>query len=126
MAIDARKHTRSNIAPLNSGGFFFLKTNGHQFKLKSVENVSISGTGVRLPVPLATNTPVTLTYTDHDWFITIEGRVAWAEDISQRVRIMPGQPNYQIGIQFDPAHIEDNKLLFLALREYIDPFTWSN
>ena len=126
MAIDARRHTRSNIAPLNSGGFFFLTANEHQFKLKAVENVSISGTGVRLPVPLAKNTPVTLTSTDHDWFITIDGRVVWAEDLSQRISSFPGQLSYQVGIQFDPANIEDNRLLFLALREYIDPFTWAN
>lgn len=126
MAFDARVHARSNIAPLNSGGHFFLKANEHQFRLKCVENVSISGTGVRLPVPLATNTRVVLSYTDHDWFITIIGRVVWAEDISQRLRIIPGQPAYQIGIQFDPCDIENNKLLFLALREYIDPFTWAN
>jgi hypothetical protein len=126
MAIDAREHARSNIAPIDDGGYFFLKTNGHHFKLKTVENVSVSGTGVRLPVPLAKNTPVTLSYTDHDWFITIIGRVVWAEDISQRITITPGQPAYQIGIQFDPHNVEDNKLLFLALREYLDPFTWSN
>ena len=126
MAIDAREYARSNIAPLDSGGFFFLKTNLHHFKLKSVENVSVSGTGVRLHVPLAKNTPVTLMYTDHDWFITIVGKVVWAEDISQRMNVTPGQPTYQIGIQFDPTNMEDNKLLFLALREYIDPFTWSN
>ncbi len=126
MAIDAREHSRSNIAPLESGGFFFLKTTNHQFKLKTVENVSVSGTGVRLPVPLAKNTPVTLTYTDHDWFITIVGRVIWAEDLSQRIRMLPGQPYYQIGIQFDPSTRDENQLLFLALREYLDPFTWSN
>ena len=126
MVLDARAYARSNIAPIDSGGYFFLKANEHQFRLKAVENVSVSGTGVRLHVPLATNTPVTLSYTDHDWFITIVGRVVWAEDISQRLRIIPGQPAYQIGIQFDPSNMENNKLLFLALREYIDPFTWAN
>lgn len=126
MTIDAREHERCKITHINSSGYFFLRVNTQQFKLTRVENVSFSGTGVRLPVPLAQNTPVTLTYTEHDWYITVVGRVVWAEDLTQRLPITPGAPPYQIGIKFDPHAIEDTKMLFLALREHIDPFTWTS
>ena len=122
--MDAREYERKTIALHNKGGVFLFKAENKQFHLKKVENVSISGTGLRLPNPIAMNTDVTLTYTEQDWHITITGKIAWSEDLSKNGYIAPGQPRYQVGIEFNSDNLEDNKLFFLALREYIDPFTW--
>ncbi len=126
MTIDAREFERCSIISHQKGGTFVLHAANRQFRLRNVEDVSVSGTGVRLPTPLKENTPVTLSYTDHDWHVTTQGRVVWSECLKQQLYLSAGTPAYHMGIQFDPNNIEDNKRLFLALRAHLDPFTWAS
>lgn len=117
---EARGHQRSKIAHHHRGGVFRLRALGRHFKFEEVDNVSVSGTGVRLPISLDPDTAVTLTYSEKDWTITISGQVAW----SARNTRLNHYPSYHIGIRFDPENMQDNALFFMALREFIDPFTW--
>jgi hypothetical protein len=120
MIRDARRDTRSRIALHNAAGLFLLKADQQQFRLKSVDDVSVSGMGLQLPVPLHTGTSVTLTYTELDWHVTIRGHVMW-NGLGPRSEMTATAP-YRHGIRFEPTQNDDNALFFLALREFLDPF----
>lgn len=120
MFTDTREHQRSKIALHSRAGVFRLSVLGREFEFEEVDNVSVSGTGMRLPVVLDQGTPVTLTYTEKDWILTISGEVAW----SSRNPRLNHYPSYHVGIRFDPENMQENALFFMALREFIDPFTW--
>lgn len=120
MVIDARSHRRAKLAARPIGGVFMLRAANRHFRLRCVDNVSVSGTGLYLPATLPKNTQVTLTYSEYDWHVTIQGYVAWCKNLPKNDP--NGDMRYPVGIRFAPNNADENTLFFLALREYLDPF----
>lgn len=127
MSTQSRRGTpRSRVRRNDSAGRFLLKTPARSFIFHTVENVSISGTGLTLPEPVAVGTPVTLCYYHGGATeLQTQGTVAWCDTVSTGSAPL-SPPGYRAGIAFRPDQIKNNILFFMALRQYADPFTWSH
>lgn len=119
----ARENQHSKIAILHRPGTFEIIANGWQFEFNEVDHASISGIRLMLPKHFPIETPVTLIYRERNFQIAIHGKIIRASRYTNA-----SSPrtlgNYQIDIHFYLEDIETNALFFMALREYIDPFTW--
>lgn len=127
MSADARRTPRSVVSLNPNRGVFLVKTGHCQFRLREVDNVSPSGASLCLPAELEPGTTVTLTYTEHDWQVTVVGDVVWtkpADEVAFQEWHPASSRPFRIGVSFRPTQPEDNALFFLALRERLDPFTW--
>jgi hypothetical protein len=121
MAANAREQARENIVVHQRAGTFLLKTPTRQFEFREVDNVSITGTGLSIPARVKVGTPVTMTYIDRDWKVSINGTVIWCQE--KATEAGPRRRRYRVGIRFSPDNRDANTLFFLALREFIDPFS---
>ena len=123
MVITARTHERCRLSPERDAGLFLLKARQRQFRLDRVNNVSLSGACIQLPVALEVGTPVVFTYTEEDWHVTVRGHVAW----SNRDRDSDGTLTtiaFRHGVRFDLENVDDNQSLFLVLRKFFDEEQW--
>lgn len=127
MKAEARRMPRSVVSLDPNRGVFLVNTGHQQFRLREVGNVSPSGASLCLPAQLSAGTTVTLTYSESNWHVTVVGDVIWTTPIAESSHNNEGisqtQP-FRIGVAFRPNQPEDNALLFLALRQTLDPFTW--
>ncbi len=114
-----RRHDRKPVRADDIRGEFVLVAGNSRYTFSEVEDVSISGLGILLPVCLHVNDQVVLNYRDEDLFIETRGFVAW-------VRERPATPSglrYRTGVRFSREDVHSNILFFMALREYIDRFS---
>ena len=121
MTTDLREHQRESILHLQNGGEFEINIKGVQYKINAVENVSVTGACISLPNSYPKHTPTQLTYSAPDCYVTINGQVIWSKESDESGSTE--EQGYQIGIQFDSRTIEENRLLFLALRRQLAIFS---
>lgn len=121
MSQEKRRHTRLAIHLQEMDGFFCLYFNGEWHPLTEVHDVSISGMGIRFPVPINPGTPLKINYTSRDFEINLPATVHWCRDKSPHDDSL-GE-GYRIGIEFEAGNINDNMLMFMAIRKFLDPFT---
>lgn len=127
MKAEARRMPRSVVSLDPNRGMFLVNAGHQQFRLREVRDVSPSGASLCLPAELTAGTTITLTYSEGDWHVTVVGDVVWATPIAGSSHHDDGiiqAPPFRIGVAFRTDQPEDNALLFLALRQRLDPFTW--
>ena len=112
--VDGRNHERKNLVHDQIPGRFVLEYGGEAFVFSQVNDVSISGMGVLVALPLVVGDKVGLRYESDDFTVAINAEVVWVEKIHDGV--------YRAGIQFSNENMDDNVMLFMTLREYIDDF----
>ncbi len=113
-----RRYERKFVRTDEVRGTFNLSVAQTQYTFDRVEDVSISGLGVLLPVRLNVNDQVRLSYQDDGLRICVEGFVAWVEGEAAGEMAL-----YRTGIRFSRDDISSNVMFFMALREYIDIFS---
>ena len=70
--------------------------------------------GILLDHHIPENSNVQVSYQSDDFSVSIGAEVIWNEKISDNV--------HRMGIQFSNENMDDNVMLFMTLREYIDDF----
>lgn len=112
--IDGRSHERKQVVHEEVPGRFVLVYKGESYVFSKVNDVSISGMGVMFSMELTVGDEVALRYESDDLNVEVNAEVIWVEKINNNV--------YRTGMQFSNANMDNNVMLFMALREYIDDF----
>lgn len=121
MLRESREYERKPLLTPESESAFFIEAEGERYFFDTVKDVSVSGAGVRLAVPLVPTSPVILGFDQDDYQVRVQATVVWCQPLEEDDPIN-GQQNYRMGIRFNPLDLKNSSMLFLALREFIDPF----
>ena len=111
---EKRSYERKNLSYEQVPGEFHVILNGEKSVFNQVNDVSISGMGILLNKELPANSTVVVGYESEEFCVSINAKVAWTETLSAGA--------YRIGIHFSNENMDDNVMLFMTLREYIDDF----
>lgn len=122
MLRESREHERKPLLAPEKEGAFFIEADGERYFFDTVKDVSVSGAGVQLAVPLVPTSPVVMGFDQEDFQIRVQATVVWCHPLEEDDTIISHQQNYRMGIRFNPIDIKNSSMLFLALREFIDPF----
>jgi len=121
MSQERRRHTRLAVRIDEMDGFFRLNLNGEWHPLNEVKDVSISGMGLCLTAAIPPGTILQVGYMSRDLEITLPATVRWCRDHAPSEEGAPA--SYYVGIEFQSKKIDDNMLMFMAIRKFLDPFT---
>lgn len=121
MLHESREHERKTLLELEGNSSFFIESDEALYPFNKVNNVSVSGAGIVLPLPLPPATPVVLGLDQDDWQIRVQGTVVWCESLIDEYEDSTDS-QYRLGVRFNHRDIKNSSMLFLALREFIDPF----
>lgn len=122
MLRESREYERKPLLPPEQAGIFYIEVNGDRHLFDTVKDVSVSGAGVRLPVPLLPSSPVVLGFEQEDYQVRVQATVVWCQECEEPGAANNHPPHYRLGIRFNPLDLKNSSMLFLALREFIDPF----
>lgn len=96
-------------------GTFTLDVDDELFEIENVFDISLSGVGIETQIYLDPGKNVTITYEEGDTEVSVTGTVTWCEDDSD------SHGDYRVGILFDYSYRDNNSLLYMAVRKYLDP-----
>jgi len=122
MLRESREYERKPLLTTEREAVFFIESEGQRHFFDTVKDVSVSGAGVHLPIPLIPTSPVVLGFEQEDYQVHVQATVIWCQPLEEDDDL-GGQPaGYRMGIRFNPLDLKNSSMLFLALREFIDPF----
>lgn len=121
MSQDRRRHERRIIRIPNNEAFFRLHVHDKWHPINNVHDASISGIGIWFAEAVSGGTPVKILFVSRDFEIVLSARVCWCQSGDQDGALTGGD-THRLGIEFDPKRLEDNVLMFMALRKYLDEF----
>ena len=77
--------------------------------------------GIRFTIPINPGSHLKIAYVSRDFEVSLPAILRWCRDKT------PNQhgagESYQLGIEFESANINDNMLMFMAIRKFLDHFT---
>jgi len=114
MNSDKRNHERKNLASDQIPGLFSISVKGDKIEFRKVNDVSISGMGIYLENAIDVDKDIQVSYESDDFSVTINAEVAW--------KVNAEDGGIRIGVQFSNESMDDNVMLFMTMREYIDDF----
>jgi len=112
---------RQTIQLEEVNGTFELDSEEVHFETTVVNDVSVSGAGIELPVPLEVGSKVDLSFTAGDWKISVEGRVVWCNAIQVEGIDHTATDFFRMGIKFNPENNNENVMFFMASRAIVNP-----
>ena len=122
MLRESRENERKLLITPDKEASFFIEADGSRYPFYKVKDVSISGAGIQLSVPLAPSSSITLGFDQDDYQVRVQGTVVWCQALEEEYNNNSDQQNYRMGVRFNPSDMKSSSMLFLALREFIDPF----
>ncbi len=122
MSRERRRHERRVIRIPDKEAFFRLHIHEKWHTINDVHDASISGMGINFTEAIDKETPVKILFVSRDFEIVLGARVCWCQHTAQDISIAGTTEVYRLGIEFDPGRGEDNMLMFMALRKYLDGF----
>lgn len=122
MSRERRRHERRILRIPDKEAFFRLHINGKWHAINSVHDASISGMGIWFTDEVGGDTPAKILFVSHDFEIVLDARVRWCQHSAQDISVAGTTEVYRLGIEFEPSRAEDNMLMFMALRKYLDGF----
>ncbi len=114
MKSEKRNHERKNLDYKQIPGKFQVEVEGEKFEFNQVNDVSISGMGLLFERSIPQGQKIRVSYESEEFGTAIDANVIWEEKLSDGV--------YRLGIEFSNKNMDDNIMLFMTLREYIDDF----
>ena len=111
---EKREHERKNLAYDQVPGKFHVLHNSERIKFNQVNDVSISGMGILLDTDIQAGNVIAVGYESDDFSVALQAEIVWQEKLSEDV--------FRVGIKFSTENMNDNVMMFMALREYIDDF----
>ena len=122
MLRESRENERKPLVAPDKEVIFFIESNGARYPFDKVKDVSVSGAGIQLPVPLAPSSAIILGFDQDDYQVRVQGTVVWCQALEEECANDSAPQCYRMGVRFNPMDMKNSSLLFLALREFIDPF----
>ena len=122
MLRESRENERKPLITPDKEVIFFIEVNGERYPFNKVKDVSVSGAGIQLSVPLAQSSSIILGFDQDDYQVRVQGTVVWCQPFEEQYDNGSTQHHYRMGVRFNPLDIKNSSMLFLALREFIDPF----
>jgi hypothetical protein len=122
MLRESREYERKPLLTPEEENLFFIEIDGVRYPLDNVKDISVSGAGIQLTVPLIPTSPVVVGFEQDEQEVRVQGAVVWCQELAADDAVDGHQPRYRLGIRFNPMDLKNSSALFLALREYIDPF----
>ncbi len=122
MSDDRRRHERRIVRIPDNKVFFRLHIHDKWHAINNVHDASISGMGIWFTEAISSGTPVKILFAARDFEIVLNASVCWCQNETQDCGLGESGNVYRLGIEFDPKHLEDNVLMFMALRKYLDGF----
>lgn len=121
MLHESREHERKALLEPEEDQMFFLESDGAFYPFHRVSDMSVSGAGIVLPVPVPPTTPVVLGLEQEDGPIRVQGTVVWCETVEEHAT-EAADACYRLGVRFHQRDARNSSMLFMALRDLIDPF----
>ena len=122
MLRESRENERKPLLTPDKEAIFFVESNGTRYLFDKVKDVSVSGAGIHLSVPLAPTSAIVLGFEQFDYEVRVQGTVVWCQALEEKYTHDSAPSSYRMGVRFNPLDIKNSSMLFLALREFIDPF----
>jgi len=122
MLRESRENERKPLISPDQEAAFFIESNGARYPFNKVKDVSVSGAGIQLPIPLAPASPILLGFDQGDYQVRVQATVVWCQPLEAENPSAANQQNFRMGVRFNPLDLKNSSMLFLALREFIDPF----
>jgi hypothetical protein len=122
MLRESRENERKPLVTPDKEVIFFIESNGTRYPFDKVNDVSVSGAGIQLPVALTPTSTIVLGFDQDDYQVRVQGTVVWCQALQAESFKGSQQRNYRMGVRFNPLDMKNSSMLFLALREFIDPF----
>lgn len=116
MIKESRASVRENIHLEEIVGAFHVDAAGKHFETTCVDDVSVSGVGIQLSVPLEVGSNIDLTFVAGDWNISVDGKVIWCSMDTDEVKT---GDSYRIGIKFNPRNTHNNVIFYMASRSMV-------
>lgn len=114
MDSEKRNHERKNLNYGQIPGTFQVDLSDESIEFNQVNDVSISGMGMLFPRSVPAGDTIRVSYVSPEFSTSIEAEVVWEEKLSDGV--------FRLGLEFSNKKMDDNIMLFMTLREYIDEF----
>ncbi len=114
MSVERREHERKNLRTEDVPGQFTIDTDNEVLVFSEVNDVSVSGMGVRLSQALEEGQAVVTKYLSTDFQIALPATVAWCHERDDG--------DYDVGVSFSSDNMNENVLFFMTLREYLDDY----
>jgi len=114
MNSEKRNHERKNLDYDQILGKFQVSFTDEVIEFDQVNDVSISGMGLLFPRSVPAGEIINISYVSDDFCTAVDAEVVWEEKLSDGV--------FRLGVEFSNANMDDNIMLFMTLREYIDDF----
>jgi len=120
---DRRQYKRATVNLAQHQGKFELEVDGSTLPILGSNNISISGMDIKTSEAIKPSANIRLHFKTSDLHLAVNGHVAWCASPEYQRQIQASNTDaYAMGIEFDPETLDDNSLLFLALRQYVDNF----
>ena len=114
MNSEKRTHERKNLASNEIQGIFSIILKDEKIEFNDVCDVSISGMGITVDHMLDKDSPIQVSYESDDFSVLINAEIAWMEKQED--------DSFRVGVQFSTENVDNNVMLFMTMREYIDDF----
>lgn len=121
MLRESRENERKPLVTPDKEAAFFIESNGVRYPFDKVKDVSVSGAGIQLPIPLAASSAIVLGFDQDDFQVRVQGTIVWCHALEEYNQNSTKR-HYRMGVRFNPLDMKNSSILFLALREFIDPF----
>ena len=113
MGIEKRKHERRLVQMDRCEGTFTLEVHNAFHEIPQVQDMSISGMGIILPVYVDPGRPVKIFYAEDDHVVSLTGTVTWCQEQS------PGSSSFRIGICFDDPYRDAKNVFHVTMSRYL-------
>jgi len=115
LVANRRQEERKEFHMSECEGTFTLAVDDELFEIENVFDISLSGMGIETQAYLGPGKCVTITYEEDDREVSVTGTVSWCEDDPE------SHGDYRVGILFGYSYRDNNSLLYMAVRKYLDP-----
>jgi hypothetical protein len=95
-------------------GLFTLETGDEEYEIEEVKNISLTGIGFEISAYVDPDAPVTISYEESEYVVSVTGKVVWCEDSSDVLG------NYHLGVLFDYSTRDQPSQLLIAVEDYLD------
>lgn len=111
MGIEKRKHERKPILMDRCEGTFTLEVQNAFHEILQVQDLSISGMGITLPVYVDPGRPVKIFYAEDDHIVSLTGTVTWCKEHRS-------SSSFRIGICFDDPYRDAKHAFHVIMSRY--------